>query len=275
MAGTAIWAFVLLDRAPSWQPWLRVVVLIGGLACAVALVMPARVPRRAGLVVAASAVLLGLAAPAGYALDTAATPHRGAIPSAGPQGGGFGGRGFAGQGPGGFADRGFAGGGFQDGGFQDGGFQDGGFPGPGFPGGRFPANMVPGGDGRGGPGGFGGLLNGTTSNTALNALLTRDAERYTWVAAAVGSNTAAGFQLATGHPVMPIGGFNGSDPSPTLAQFRQYVSQREIHYFISRGGFPGQRGGSSYSRQIADWVQQNFPAMTVGGTEVYDLTAAR
>jgi hypothetical protein len=249
VAGTAIWAFVLLNRAPSWQPWLRAVILIGGLACAVALVVPARVPRRAGLVVAASAVLLGLAAPTGYALDTAATPHRGAIPPAGPQSGGFGG-----QGPGRFADRGFTGG----------GFQDGGFPGPGFPGGG----------GRGGPGGFGGLLNGTTSNTALNALLTRDADRYTWVAATVGSNTAAGFQLATGHPVMPVGGFNGSDPSPTLAQFRQYVSQGEIHYFIGRGGFPGQRGGSSYSRQIADWVQQNFPAMTVGGTEVYDLVAA-
>jgi hypothetical protein len=265
MAGTAIWAFVLLERAPSWQPWLRVVVLIGGLACAVALFMPARVSRRAGLVVVGSAVLLGLAAPTGYALNTAATPHHGAIPSAGPQSGGFGGRGFAGRGPGGFANRRFTGG----------GFQDGGFPGPRFSGPGFPGRGFPGGGGRGGMGGLGGLLDGTTSNTALNSLLTRDADRYTWVAAAVGSNTAAGFQLATGHPVMPVGGFNGSDPSPTLAQFQQYVSQGEIHYFIGRGGFPGQRGGSSYSRQITDWVRQNFPAMTVGGTEVYDLTAAR
>jgi hypothetical protein len=114
-------------------------------------------------------------------------------------------------------------------------------------------------------------LGGSTSNTALDALLARDADRYTWVAAAVGSNMAAGFQLATGYPVMPVGGFNSSDPSPTLAQFQQYVAQGAIHYFIGGGGFPGQRGGSSSSRQIADWVQQNFTATTVGGSEVYDL----
>jgi 4-amino-4-deoxy-L-arabinose transferase-like glycosyltransferase len=269
LAVTAIWAFVLLDRVPSWQPWLRVVVLAGGLACALALSLPARILRQAGLVVAASAVALGLAAPAAYALATAATPHRGAIPSAGPQGGGFGGQGFGGhrfpgRGPGGFPSRGFTSDGFPDGRFPDSRFPDGGFPDSRSPGG-----------GRGGPGGIGGLLNGTTSNTALNALLIRDADRYTWVAAAVGSNMAAGFQLATGHPVMPVGGFNGSDPSPTLAQFHRYVAQGKIHYFIGGGGFPGQRDASLQSRQIADWVAQNFPAMRVGGTEVYDLTAVR
>jgi 4-amino-4-deoxy-L-arabinose transferase-like glycosyltransferase len=122
---------------------------------------------------------------------------------------------------------------------------------------------------------MGGLLGGTTANHALNALLNRDADRYVWVAAAVGSNIAAGFQLATGHPVMPVGGFNGSDPSPTLAQFQQYVAHGSIHYFIGGGGFPGQRGGSSMSRQITAWVQQNFPARTVGGVTVYDLTATQ
>ncbi|HET9256992.1 MAG TPA: glycosyltransferase family 39 protein [Pseudonocardiaceae bacterium] len=253
MAGSAIWAFTLLGRASAWQPWLRVVVLVGGVACALALA--ARVSRRAGLVLAGSAVVLALAAPGAYALDTAATPHQGAIPSAGPQAG-FGDRGFAGRGPGRFAGRGPA----RDG-FRDGGVPRQGFPGRGFPG--------------GGPGGIGGLLNGTTSNTALNALLARDGGRYTWVAAAVGSNTAAGFQLATGYPVMPVGGFNGSDPSPTLAQFQRYVAQGAIHYFIGGSGFPGQRGGSSQSQEIADWVKQNFSAMTVSGTEVYDLTASR
>jgi hypothetical protein len=53
------------------------------------------------------------------------------------------------------------------------------------------------------------------------------------VAAAVGSNSAAGYQLATQAPVMAIGGFNGSDPSPTLAQFRRWVAEGRIHYFIA------------------------------------------
>ena len=39
---------------------------------------------------------------------------------------------------------------------------------------------------------------------------------------------------------MAVGGFNGSDPSPTLAQFKQYVTDGRIHYFIASGG--GGRG---------------------------------
>jgi len=95
------------------------------------------------------------------------------------------------------------------------------------------------------------------------------------VAAAVGSNSAAGIQLASDQPVMAIGGFNGSDPTPTLAQFQQYVSQGKIHYFIAGGAGGGPRaGGSGTSSQISTWVQEHFTAETVGGTTVYDLTAA-
>ena len=63
------------------------------------------------------------------------------------------------------------------------------------------------------------------------AALSADSDTYTWVAAAVGSQNAAGLQLATELPVMAIGGFNGSDPSPTLAQFQDYVEAGEIHFF--------------------------------------------
>ena len=38
---------------------------------------------------------------------------------------------------------------------------------------------------------------------------------------------------------MAIGGFNGTDPTPTLAQFEQYVRAGEIHYFIAGGAVPG------------------------------------
>ncbi len=64
----------------------------------------------------------------------------------------------------------------------------------------------------------------------------------TWIAATTGAaNSAAGYQLATDDPVMAIGGFNGSDPSPTLAQFQQYVRDGKVHWFISGGGFGGNR----------------------------------
>lgn len=34
---------------------------------------------------------------------------------------------------------------------------------------------------------------------------------------------------------MAIGGFNGSDPSPMLDRFKQYVEDGKIHYFVMAG----------------------------------------
>jgi hypothetical protein len=123
---------------------------------------------------------------------------------------------------------------------------------------------------------MGGLLNGSTSSAAMTALLKADASSYRWVAATVGAQNAAGFQLASRESVMPIGGFNGSDPSPTLAQFKAWVAAGEIHYFIGSGsiGGGGQGGaGSGTASAIASWVSANFTAQTVDGVTVYDLTS--
>jgi len=117
------------------------------------------------------------------------------------------------------------------------------------------------------------LLDTRTPNAALVKLLQKDGSSYTWVAAAIGANNAAGVQLATGEPVMAIGGFNGSDPAPTLAQFQTLVREGKIHYFIGGGGLGGFGGGSANSSsQISSWVQRNFTATTVGGVTVYDLS---
>ena len=117
---------------------------------------------------------------------------------------------------------------------------------------------------------MGGLLNGSTPSAALTTLLETDADSYTWTAATIGANNASGYQLATQKPVMAIGGFNGSDPSPTLAQFEQYVANGQIHYFIPGGGMRGPGGDGSTS--ITTWVEANFTASTVGGVTLYDLS---
>jgi 4-amino-4-deoxy-L-arabinose transferase-like glycosyltransferase len=143
----------------------------------------------------------------------------------------------------------------------------GGFGGPG--GFTPPAGMQP--RGGFGGGGAGGLLEGSTSNAELDAALQEG--DYTWAAAAIGSNTASGYQLSSGEPVMAIGGFNGSDPSPTLEQFQQYVAEGKVHFFIGGGrGFGNQMGGSNASVEISSWVQSTFEAQTIGGVTVYDLT---
>lgn len=250
-AGTG---FVLLGRSSDFVPWLRVPLLVGGLFAAVVVLGLHRLPRRVALGAAALAVAVSLAGPASYAVQTASTAHTGSIPTAGPAvSSGFGG------GPGARPGR-------------QGGF--GGPPGaagqapPGIAQGQRPTGGAPAGQ----VGGAGGLLTGSEPSDELTALLLEDADAYTWVAAAVGSNSAAGYQLATEEPVMAIGGFNGSDPSPTLEEFQEHVANGEIHWFIGGSGFGRSMGGSDASSEIATWVEQTFTSSTVDGVTLYDLS---
>ncbi|MEV6005627.1 glycosyltransferase family 39 protein [Streptomyces sp. NPDC051976] len=285
VAGTGVWSYVLLNRSADWLPWLRTAVLIGGFVAAAGLLLGAlpgvrvasRLGARAGVVAAVVGLAAALGGPVAYSLNTVDTGHSGSIVTAGPtvQGGGTGGRpgggrgGFP-QGQGGGTPRMF-GGGAPTGGAPTGGAPTGGIPG-GLPGGA--PTGAGGRTGGGGGGGMGGLLNGTQVSAAMKSLLLADADKYTWVAAAVGSQNQASYQLATGKPVMSIGGFNGSDPSPTLAQFKQYVASGRIHYFLG-GGQGGGMGGGGTAASITTWVQSTFTAQTVGSATVYDLTAPK
>lgn len=276
LLATAAVSWVLLGRSASFVPWLKWAVVVAGVLAAVAVLIPALTRGRIAVVVTLAALFTGLAGPTAYAVDTIATPHTGSIVSAGPNveggRGGFGGMG----GPGGM-----------DGAGRMGGRTDGAAA-PTMPGGFAPGAAgaaVPGsapgtaagaGDGMGGMGAMGGaaggLLSGSNPGEELVSLLEQDAGNYTWVAAAIGSNSASGYQLATEDPVMPIGGFNGSDPSPTLEQFQQYVADGKIHYFIA-GGRGGGMGGDGTASEISTWVEANFTAVTVDGVTLYDLTA--
>jgi len=127
-----------------------------------------------------------------------------------------------------------------------------------------------GGFGGAGGGGFGGLGGSTTVSSALTKLLEQDASSYKWVAATEGSEAAAPIELATGDAVVAIGGFNGTDPWPTLAAFEQLVDKHEIHYYVGEGS--DSFGGGTLSSQISSWVSSHFTKETVGGETVYNLT---
>ncbi|WP_433506630.1 hypothetical protein ACQP04_09185 [Pseudonocardia halophobica] len=309
VAASAVWAFVLLG---SWLPWLRWTVLALGVVAAGALLGVHRFPRLLSAGVVTAAVLASLGGTAAWSVATAAQPHSGAIPSSGPSGvgrgpggtggpggprGGFGGAGMrggfrTGQVPGGTGGPGGPRGGFGGAGMR-GGFRTGQVPGgqagvPGAPGGTPAPGVSPGtvpgpigtggtgfGGMRGGMGGVGSLLGTTTPPAAVTTPLQENASDYTWVAAAVGSNAAAGYQLAAEDPVMAVGGFNGTDPAPTLAQFQQYAAEGKIHWFVGGAGSDARgsdTGGSDAAAEIAEWVQQHFTAQTVDGVTLYDLT---
>ncbi|GAA0578222.1 glycosyltransferase family 39 protein [Kribbella sandramycini] len=129
-------------------------------------------------------------------------------------------------------------------------------------------------NGTGGRGGGGFLGGAGTSNVSseLVTTLQQGAAGYTWAAAAVTANGAAPLQIASGVPIMAIGGFNGTDPAPTLAEFKELVAQGKVHYFVAGGGGFGGRGGGS--NEIADWVADTFPATTIGNTTLYDLRSS-
>ena len=268
---TGAWAWVLLGRSAGWFPWLRVVIVLAA-AGAAGLILAGPMLRagttRGRAILAAIpvslALIAGLGGPLAYSIDTAAASHSGASPSAGPTVASA----FSGS-----AGRGASTGG--------------GAPG-----------RPPSGTGRG----FGG---NTSASGALTGLIETGAPGYTWAAATVGSDSAASLELSTGgDPVMAIGGFSGTDPAPTLADFEKMVSSREVHYFVaggSGGGFRGalgnrsgaggffsdagrgsisagaatRGGGASDASQITSWVEAHFTAKTVGGTTVFDLTAPR
>ena len=253
---TGFWAYTLLAEASTWLPWLKWVVLALSVVAGLLLLLPTRGRMLAGATLAVT-IVSGLLAPAAYSLETVSTAHAGSIVTAGPTvaGSGFGG------GAGGFR------GGFR-GGFAGPGAATGGTP-PALPKGITPGTARAFG---GGGGGMSGLLGGGTVSKQVVALLSKDANSYTWVAAAVGSNNASGYQLASGDPVMPVGGFNGTDPSPSLAQFQAYVAAGEIHYFVGGGAFGQASGGSSDSAKITAWVAKTFTATTVDGVTLYDLS---
>jgi 4-amino-4-deoxy-L-arabinose transferase-like glycosyltransferase len=126
-----------------------------------------------------------------------------------------------------------------------------------------------------GTGGFGGGGAGGTSATFIAAL-----EKTTtrWAAAVDGSQSAASLELSTGgKAVMAIGGFTGSDPAPTLAQFEAYVAAGDITYYIAGGQGGGQGGGlggggGGVASQITSWVEAHYKSTTVGGETVYVLS---
>jgi 4-amino-4-deoxy-L-arabinose transferase-like glycosyltransferase len=250
IAVTAWWTLQLLGRSPTWNAWLQPVVVATGVIGAIGVLVAPYVGRGLRTAVVASAIVGGLAAPTAASIATAATAHDGAIPAASPVvAGGLGGG--AGRGPGG-----------------------GGFPGRAGTSAGPTASAAPGRIARptGGGGGASGFLQSSESNAELTAALQADGDAYTWVAATIGANQAAGYQLASEEPVMAIGGFNGSDPWPTLAAFQQYVAGGQIHYFIAGGQGGGPGGGSGTGGEITAWVEANFAATTIGATTVYDLT---
>jgi 4-amino-4-deoxy-L-arabinose transferase-like glycosyltransferase len=296
--GSAYWAFTLAGRS-TWLPWLKWCILSFGILATVVFIIAALSSSRriaiCGMTLSAVSLLSG---PLAWTAYTVATGHNGSIVLAGPSvtsstgmGGMGGGMGGQDGGPGG----GQGGPGSSDGTMQE---APSGTPGqgsgsapeapsgtmgqpPSSASGYGNASAPSGSIGEGtssegmGGGSMGGMgMGGSSASSKIVSMLEQSSSSYRWAAAITGSQNAASYQLASQKAVMAIGGFNGSDPAPTLKQFKEYVRQGLIHYYIaSSSGGGTQMGGSGSASEISSWVTEHYTATTVDGVTVYDLSA--
>lgn len=235
--GSSAWSAVLLGRDASWLPWLRIVIVVLGVVAAAAILLRLDSLRFAGQNTAGRFRNAAAAAVVVVSLLAGGlgTAAWTLATAATAHSGSIPTSGPSGSAMGGFGNR-------------AGGF--------GAAGGAGQA---------GGPGSEG------TSDAGLTALLKSTTTK--WSAIVSGATQAASLELATNTNVIALGGWNGGDPYPTLAEFQDMVAKGQIGYYIAGGGMGGGGfGGQGGNSEVASWVQANFQAQTVGNSTVYKLT---
>jgi 4-amino-4-deoxy-L-arabinose transferase-like glycosyltransferase len=267
VAAEVAWAFFLWRDYGGFLPWARDLLVVAGAVAVVALVA-ARLSRRAGARLVTVALGTGVAAilvaPATWAASVLDVSYAGSSfnATAGPAGG---------MGA-------FGGGGQRAASKQAGGssaeFAD-----------RFAGRAAEGGVAQGGvaPGGAGGAGGGIGSS-ATATLTSAERRLYDYVSAhrdgasylmAVGSwEEASPYILATGQEVMPMGGFSGTVPSPTLSAVKDLVRTGQLRFFLISGTGAGAgfgSGGGSTAATIDAWVESACKA--VPATDYASATA--
>ncbi len=263
--GTALWGMVLLERTPDFLPALGpAAVALAAVASAVLLVASTPQMRatlgRAAPAAAALGLVAALLAPGAYSLATVQSPVTGSDPHPGPASA-VSDPGLANGGPGGFA-RGSAGGGPGQG--------------PTAPGGKTPpSGALPAAPTQGSSGVGGGAGPGTGSaDTALVSYLVAHQAGATWIVAVSSAQNAATIELASGKPVMAMGGFTGSDPTPTLTQLRQDIASGKLRFVLVGGGGGG---FDSTASSVSSWVTSTCKAVDYSGSgssSLYDCAGA-
>jgi 4-amino-4-deoxy-L-arabinose transferase-like glycosyltransferase len=262
------WAYHLWSGFRDFLPWVLPVALAAGVV-AIVVMVAGRLSRRARVAVVGAGLAVGvaamLAAPTAWAASVLDSRYAGSSfdASAGPAGG-FGPGGGARPGGGPRPAEAPAG---RTEGFPGGGAPGGGAPGGGGPGGGFPGGGERGEIGR--AGGPGGGIFGSTSLTSgqqeLYRYVTAHRAGAGYLLAVSSWSEASAYILTTGQEIMPMGGFSGSVPEPTLARVRQLVATGQLRFFLLGGagdfGSPGRGGAGGTAAQVTSWVESACAAV--------------
>ena len=269
--GTAWFGWQLLLRTPDFAPGLGpIAVALAAVAAVVLLV--ASIPRLRDSLghLAGAAAALGLCAvllaPTAYAVSTVQTAYGSGDPHPGP----------------GTMSAGFGGGGPVPGGSGGDGTRPavaGTAPTGVSPTGVSPTGTAPTGISAAAPGGSG--MGNASADAALVSYLVANRGTATWIVAATSAQEAGPLELATGLPVMSMGGFTGSDPAPTLDQLKAYIASGQLRFVLAdgngAGNGPGGGSGAAASDRTA-WVTSACTLVDVvggsGTSALYDCAGA-
>ncbi len=108
-----------------------------------------------------------------------------------------------------------------------------------------------GGPGGGGPGGGG---SGLQVDDTLLSYLQAHTQGVKYLMAVSSSNDGEGYVLATGRPVLYLGGFSGGDQVETAGSMARLVASGQLRY-VRLGGMGGGPGGGQ--SDVMNWVTTN------------------
>ena len=92
-----------------------------------------------------------------------------------------------------------------------------------------------------------------------------------WAAASPGALNAAQYQLRLQLPVMPVGGFNGGTPYPSVSQLSNYIESGQIRYYLVRHDAQDIDAEAKFADDVTAWVRAHFACVQMGEMDVFDL----
>ncbi|WP_328978798.1 ArnT family glycosyltransferase [Streptomyces canus] len=250
IAGSTVWAVVLLQRVSGSGTLYTVAEVVAGVAGAVAVIglLLGRFTGRQRLtgIAALAAVVALLAGPAAYSASAATSNTNGTNPTAGPSTGGMGGGGGMGVGQ-----------------------RPSGSGGPGGGTGTGNSGSAPSGSGssnsssssqstgQSASGRTAGGMGDSQVSSAMISYLKKHQDGATWLVAVATDQTASSIILESGEPVISMGGWSGSDKAMTLAKLKSLVKSGKLHYIVITGS-----GQGSSNSEISTWVKKNGTAVS-------------
>ncbi|MFJ9153935.1 ArnT family glycosyltransferase [Streptomyces sp. NPDC102270] len=252
IAGSTVWAVVLLQRVSGSGTLYTVAEVVAGVAGAVSVtgLLLGRFTGRQRLtsIAALAAVVALLAGPAAYSASAATSSTNGTNPTAGPSTGGMGGGGgMGGERPSG---AGGPGGGT---GTSTSGSGSGSGSGSAPSGSNSSSSSSQSASGRT----AGGMGGDTQVSSAMISYLKKNQDGATWLVAVATDQTASSIILESGEPVISMGGWSGSDNAMTLAKLKSLVKSGKLHYIVISSS-----GQGSSNSEISTWVKKNGTAVS-------------